>query len=250
MENIPWTPVLRRVADSLFLLQGLSEEERRTLWAGAPLPVRFEKGESIYSCHAFRRALGVMLQGEAQVWRAGEDGRRVVMNRLPAGSVFGAAALFGECEAYVTEISALRRCAVLFVSQQQASDWMRGHYAIAENYIRFLSGRIRFLNQKIAEFTDGQTEDRLVRYFLDHPERRWPGYSAGQPDRAGADPQHWALEPLPFPGRADRVGSRPPGRAADFCGRSRPAADGKSRRVRHCYTCAGFGAEKKEGDTS
>lgn len=168
MENIPWTPVLRRVADSLFLLQGLSEEERRTLWAGAPLPVRFEKGESIYSCHAFRRALGVMLQGEAQVWRAGEDGRRVVMNRLPAGSVFGAAALFGECEAYVTEISALRRCAVLFVSQQQASDWMRGHYAIAENYIRFLSGRIRFLNQKIAEFTDGQTEDRLVRYFLDH----------------------------------------------------------------------------------
>lgn len=109
-----------------------------------------------------------MLQGEAQVWRAGEDGRRVVMNRLPAGSVFGAAALFGECEAYVTEISALRRCAVLFVSQQQASDWMRGHYAIAENYIRFLSGRIRFLNQKIAEFTDGQTEDRLVRYFLDH----------------------------------------------------------------------------------
>ena len=168
MEDIPWTPVLRRVADSLFLLQGLSEEERRTLWAGAPLPVRFEKGESIYSCHAFRRALGVMLQGEAQVWRAGEDGRRVVMNRLPAGSVFGAAALFGECEAYVTEISALRRCAVLFVSQQQASDWMRGHYAIAENYIRFLSGRIRFLNQKIAEFTDGQTEDRLVRYFLDH----------------------------------------------------------------------------------
>ena len=168
MENIPWTPVLRRVADSLFLLQGLSEEERRTLWAGAPLPVRFEKGESIYSCHAFRRALGVMLQGEAQVWRAGEDGRRVVMNRLPAGRVFGAAALFGECEAYVTEISALRRCAVLFVSQQQASDWMRGHYAIAENYIRFLSGRIRFLNQKIAEFTDGQTEDRLVRYFLDH----------------------------------------------------------------------------------
>jgi hypothetical protein len=168
LENIPWTPVLRRVADSLFLLQGLSEEERRTLWAGAPLPVRFEKGESIYSCHAFRRALGVMLQGEAQVWRAGEDGRRVVMNRLPAGSVFGAAALFGECEAYVTEISALRRCAVLFVSQQQASDWMRGHYAIAENYIRFLSGRIRFLNQKIAEFTDGQTEDRLVRYFLDH----------------------------------------------------------------------------------
>ncbi len=168
MENIPWTPVLRRVADSLFLLQGLSEEERRTLWAGAPLPVRFEKGESIYSCHAFRRALGVMLQGEAQVWRAGEDGRRVVMNRLPVGSVFGAAALFGECEAYVTEISALRRCAVLFVSQQQASDWMRGHYAIAENYIRFLSGRIRFLNQKIAEFTDGQTEDRLVRYFLDH----------------------------------------------------------------------------------
>lgn len=168
MEEIAFTAAMRQTADGLFLLDGLDGETRRQLWAQAPRPVRFEKGEAIYSCHAFRRALGLLLQGEVQVYRPGEDGRRVVMNRLPAGSVFGAAALFGECEAYVTEISALRRCAVLFVSQQQASDWMRGHYAIAENYIRFLSGRIRFLNQKIAEFTDGQTEDRLVRYFLDH----------------------------------------------------------------------------------
>ena len=47
-----------------------------------------------YSCHAFRRALGLLLQGEAQVYRPGEDGRRVVMNRLTTGEVFGAAALF------------------------------------------------------------------------------------------------------------------------------------------------------------
>ena len=91
MEEIAFTAAMRQTADGLFLLEGLDGETRRQLWAQAPRPVRFEKGEAIYSCHAFRRALGLLLQGEVQVYRPGEDGRRVVMNRLTTGEVFGPA---------------------------------------------------------------------------------------------------------------------------------------------------------------
>ena len=92
----------------------------------------------------------------------------MVMNRLTTGEVFGAAALFGEAESYVTEIAALRPCVVLCLSQELVTGWMRAHFPVAENYIRFLTGRIRFLNGKIAGFTGGQADERLTGYLLAH----------------------------------------------------------------------------------
>lgn len=47
MEEIAFTAAMRQTADGLFLLEGLDGETRRQLWAQAPRPVRFEKGEAI-----------------------------------------------------------------------------------------------------------------------------------------------------------------------------------------------------------
>ena len=45
---------------------------------------------------------------------------------------------------------------------------MHKDFRVAENYIRFLTDRIRFLNRKITALTDGQSDDRLRRYLLEH----------------------------------------------------------------------------------
>ncbi len=110
----------------------------------------------------------MILSGEVQVFRSDGDGRRVVMNRLSAGQVFGAAALFGDTEAYATEIEALCPTRLVFISQAQMSACIARYPLVAENYIRFLSGRIRFLNHKIAGFTGGPTGNRLYHYLLEH----------------------------------------------------------------------------------
>ena len=47
MEEIAFTAAMRQTADGLFLLDGLDGETRRQLWAQAPRPVRFEKGEAL-----------------------------------------------------------------------------------------------------------------------------------------------------------------------------------------------------------
>lgn len=151
-----------------FLLEGLSASECEGVLAGLPPPERFQKGTQLYSGTNFRRCLAVVLRGEVQVLRLGDDGRRVVMNRLIAGDVFGAAALYGGGDVYVTDVVAAKACTLLFLSQEQMSALMRRYPRIAENYIRFLSGRIRFLNGKIAEFTGGQTEERLLQHLRSH----------------------------------------------------------------------------------
>ena|GEM_PF-155790 len=129
---------------------------------------RFAKGAVIYSPTSFSRALGIVLSGSVDVMRC-EDGRRVVLNRIPAGGSFGAAALYGdEDETYATTVVACGECVVLFINGDRLGRIMKADFTLAENYIRFLSGRIRFLNRRVAGFTAGAADRRLARYLLEH----------------------------------------------------------------------------------
>ncbi len=148
----------------LFLLQGLSPRERtRHLSAIGEEPCRYSRGEVIYDRHRARRALAWVLEGHLRVLHG-----RVVMNDLYAGDVFGAAALFGAEEAYPSAVVAATDCRVQFIPQETVSAWMENDPRIGENYIRFLSERIRFLNRRLATLTAGQTDDRLWRYLQAH----------------------------------------------------------------------------------
>lgn len=153
---------------STYLFAGLEGDAYvATLLKEVPSPVDFKKGDYLYTRCDFQRALGILLKGRVEITRE-EDGRKVVMNFLKPGEIFGAAALYGSDKEYVTDIRAVERCTVLFLSQEHLSAIMRRDFRVAENYIRFLSGRIRFLNQRIAGFTGGAADRRLALYLLEH----------------------------------------------------------------------------------
>ena len=154
---------MRAFPDTIFLFQGLSPDERDRLLAEAPPPERFPKGAIIYSVERFRRAVGVVIRGEVLAICDA-----AVLNRLGAGSVFGAAALYGHTTHYVTEVRAATAADVLFLDEELLNNWMRRDFRIAKNYIGFLSDRIRFLNQRIAAFTAGDAESRLLLYLRQH----------------------------------------------------------------------------------
>lgn len=148
--------------DKLFLLQGLSAAEKTRCWETADCEERtYQEDEVIFDSRRVRPALGLMISGKAQVFHG-----RVVMNTLAAGDVFGAAALFGPSEEYVSTVRADTDCRVLFLSQDTVSRWMAAVPLVAENYVRFLSDRIRFLNRRLATLTAGQTQGKLWRYLL------------------------------------------------------------------------------------
>lgn len=149
-----------------FLFSGMSDNEVAALLADAPAPERFDKGAIIYSEQRFRRAIGWVLDGRVRVRRG-----HTVLNHIAAGEVFGAAALYGNEPDYVTEITATTACTVRFLPQ----DWLRRHMAqnpqLTENYLSFLSGRIRFLNRRIAALTAGDAEQRLLLHLRQRADR-------------------------------------------------------------------------------
>lgn len=128
----------------------------------------FEKGELVYGTKDFSRSLGIILSGRLRVTKNNADGHAMLMSTLMPGSLFGAAALFNDETEYATDITALEGSRIVFFTQKLMQRMIRREARIAENYIRYLSGRILFLNKKMYFLTAGTAEQRLCSFLLDN----------------------------------------------------------------------------------
>lgn len=141
-QGLPETLALRAAAD-----------RRATLAQAA-------RGETIYTPHAFSRSLGAVLSGKVEV-RKGE----LIVSVLEPGDLFGAAALFNDRTDYAAQLTARSPCRLLLLPQELVEELMAASPALARQYIRYLSGRIRFLEQKIDSLIAGTAEERLTRFL-------------------------------------------------------------------------------------
>ena len=128
----------------------------------------YEKNEVVYDKTNFYRSLGIVLEGRLRVTKENADKRPIVMSTLQRGAMFGAAALFNSEPEYATKITAIERSRVLFLPQRLVKRMIEREPDIAENYIRYLSERILFLNRKIYFLTAGTEEQRLAGFLLDN----------------------------------------------------------------------------------
>ena len=119
------------------------------------------KGEKIYERHRFRRCLGVVLEGRVQVKRGS-----LLVSTLGAGDLFGAAALFNCQDDYPTTLEALDDCRLLLLSQEQVRALIGRCGDFAEDYVTYLSGRIRFLSSRLDAVSAERSDAKLARYLL------------------------------------------------------------------------------------
>lgn len=129
--------------------------------------LEFHTGESI--CHEGNKPahLGIILSGNAKALSSDEE-RQVVLRTFEKGDTFGLSSVFSEqdCEyEKISRIYAKSTCRVLFITDTSLSSLLESDKAVMYNYIRFLTGRIRFLNKRISCFTAGSAERRLALYL-------------------------------------------------------------------------------------
>lgn len=151
---------------------------RTFLFQGAPVEVvraavsdprcRLEEAEReavIYAPHTFYRCLAVLLCGAVEVSK-----EELLVSVLAPGDLFGAAALFNDREDYATTLTARSPCRILFFPQELVGELLARESLLSRNYIRYLSGRIRFLTEKLDGLLAGSAERKLSQYLLSHPD--------------------------------------------------------------------------------
>ena len=127
----------------------------------------FAKDTCVYESHRFRSALGVIVSGKVRITTSDEE-NRLVLRDMAEGETFGAAALFGAGECYVSKIYAKSACAVVFIDEATLEKLFALYPASARNYIAFLSSKIRYLNRKISELSLHGADARLIGYMREH----------------------------------------------------------------------------------
>lgn len=150
---------------STFLFYGIDNTEDVELGN----PVKFNKGEIIYSNENFKKALGVVLDGMCRAFPVGNS--ITVLSDFGKGDIFGAAAMFGSEDNYISVIKAAADCSVLFLTEEDLTELFKQNPQFAVNYIAFLSSKIRLLNQKISIYTKSGVCEKIYKYFSDHSDK-------------------------------------------------------------------------------
>ena len=142
-----------------FLFQGAEELLHEAQSLGVS---RFSRGDTICDPATAGRALGIVLEGRTEAVAPTRE--KAVLAVFGPGGTFGAAALFGG-DGYVSRIRAVTACAVVLLPEELLRQWFQRCPQMAVNYICFLSSRVRFLNGKIAIFTQDSAQHRLYRWL-------------------------------------------------------------------------------------
>lgn len=106
-------------------------------------------------------ALGVLLSGQLQVAQGA-----MPVSRLEPGDLFGAAALYSDAPEFATTITARRASRCLLFSQQVVDRLLAEDGLVRENYLRYLTGRVRFLSARLQSLSQHGAEGKLARYLL------------------------------------------------------------------------------------
>ncbi len=154
-----------------FLFRGLEKEELFGLLNdNKPITAGYKKGELIYSSASHKRLVGFVLSGGCEIRRERSEGGPVLLNVLTPGDSFGILSVFSE-EEFPTRVYAAKACEIIFFTDSQIMSFLAASPLISANVIRFMAGRISFLNKKIATFSGNRVEDRLAAFLLCESDR-------------------------------------------------------------------------------
>lgn len=138
------------------IFDSMSREEKAEI-SDKIQAVTIKKGEEISLCES----LGCISQGSARVLVKNAGG--AVMKKLGSREVFGCAALFGG--ETVTEIKAESDATIVYLSASDMTDIFMQHPTVAVDYIKYLSGKIRYLNSRISDFAPAPAEQRVLGFL-------------------------------------------------------------------------------------
>ncbi len=127
--------------------------------------VRFDVGEAVLMERQSAHALGIIVSGEAAVYKAAGEGQ-VLMSILPAGSLLGAATLFMRDGGAATEVRAKRVCRVALLDEADVIELMRANFDFTLRYITYLTERVHFLTGRIESMGCTTAADKLYNFLL------------------------------------------------------------------------------------
>ena len=132
----------------------------------APVIRSFERDEIIFSPQSFNKEIGFVISGKCTVSKNKSAGADVPLNVLKKNDSFGIISVLSDRDEYPTHVVASEPCKILFISRGDVLFLLNNYTEISQNFIKFLTKKIVFLNDKISTFSAYNVEQKLSNYLL------------------------------------------------------------------------------------
>lgn len=153
------------ILKSSILFEGFDVEEIRELMKQSEFAIEaYHSGELLMRKDSSLHILGILIKGSATVTRYQGNGQ-MHMSRLAESDIFGAASLFSAEKEYVVDIRCTTDCRTVLISEIQLVKWMQFDSRILYNYLKYLTGRIRFLNRRLDALTETSVSLRIMTFL-------------------------------------------------------------------------------------
>lgn len=130
----------------------------------------FRAGAAVMAAGEALHALGVIVAGEADVYKhtdaQNKGADKLFMSVLGPGDALGAATMFLKDASAVTEVRTRRGCKAVFFSEAWLTALMREHFSFAQNYIAYLTARVRFLTGRIESIACPGAAEKLYNHLV------------------------------------------------------------------------------------
>lgn len=129
----------------------------------------YSAGTIIHSAAAPLDGLAFFCSGTADVLSDASD-KGVLLRTISRGDFLGVSTVYSDSRGYNTAVRARTECSAFLIPIHHLKRIIACDANVSENYIRFLTERICFLNRKISAFTAGSAEAKLAVYLLGLPQ--------------------------------------------------------------------------------
>lgn len=135
----------------------------------------YEKYQFIAAAGDVFESIGILLSGEAAVYRENAAGDRVMITPLVPGDLFGEMLAFSGTQTWPVSVLAQENCDVLFLGKQKIIGACEGmcpwHRALIENLLKILSEKALFLNKKVEYLSIKSMRGRIATYLLEQSKK-------------------------------------------------------------------------------
>ncbi len=147
------------------MLKGVVSRELRSVLLAAAKPVRLAANDTLFEEDDQGDALYVMLDGRVELSRIGDEGRRLALDVLTRGAVFGEIALFDPGPRTATA-TALDACRLLMLRHGDLMRAIEGNPGLALEMLGLMGQRMRYMNEQLNEHVFLPLPQRLARKVL------------------------------------------------------------------------------------
>lgn len=132
------------------LFKGISPEDLDNIFRQISYRIqKYEKGETLFLEEEECDSIGIVLQGEIELYKGIHAGKRVTLTRIFSGDMFAEAIIFSTAKKYPATIEAMKKTDILYISRTSLMGMYLMFPSLIESFINILSNKIIILNEKI-----------------------------------------------------------------------------------------------------